>query len=311
MKVTEVQAAYPKWRHLPLGGAWQAHFWQIAVRVVTDVEVVGHGYGGGQPAVHVINDHLSRFLVGRTIGDVGDIAAAWDELYLVSIPYGRGGLAQMALSGVDLALWDALARAERCPVHRLIGPRSKGRVTAYATSGDLELTARYGYSAIKLSHRWRGKADYDSAAQRLAAARAAFGPAARLMVDCYLSWPVAVAARMAKLLAPYAPYWFEDVATPEHLAELAALRPRVKPRIQVKSARLATDNGSPLSRSFQLRCAAVSHSIPRDFSEPATCFGRLWSSSHMGCSESQNLRHTVCGETRIVLGDFLCHHSYG
>ena len=93
--------------------------------------VIGHGYGGGgQPAVQVINDHLSRFLVGRSIDDVSDIAAAWDELYRVSIPYGRGGLAQMALSGVDLALWDALARAERCPVHRLIGPRSKGRVTA-------------------------------------------------------------------------------------------------------------------------------------------------------------------------------------
>ena len=230
MKVTEVRAAYPKWRRLPPADAWQAHFWQIAVRVVTDVGVVGHGYGGGgQPAVQVINDHLSRFLVGRSIDDVSDIAAAWDELYRVSIPYGRGGLAQMALSGVDLALWDALARAERCPVHRLIGPRSKGRVTAYATSGDLELTARYGYSAMKLSHRWQGEADYDNAAERLAAARAALGPVARLMVDCYLSWSPAVADRMAELLAPYAPYWFEDVATPEHLAELAALRPRVKP----------------------------------------------------------------------------------
>ena len=47
----------------------------------------------------------------------------------------------MALSGVDLALWERWH--ERCPV-RLIGPRSKGRVTAYATGGDLELTARYG-----------------------------------------------------------------------------------------------------------------------------------------------------------------------
>ena len=82
-------------------------------------------------------------------------------------------------------------------------------------------------------------------------------------------------------------------------------------RIQVKSARLAADKSSPLPRSFQPRCAEVSHSIPRDFSEPANCFGRLWSSSHMSCSESRNLRHTVCGETRIVLGDFLCRHSYG
>ena len=230
MMVTEVRAAYPKWRRLPPADAWQAHFWQIAVRVDTDVGVVGHGYGGGgRPAVHVINDHLRRFLVGRSLGGVDDIAAAWDELYRVSIPYGRGGLAQMALSGVDLALWDALARAERVPVHRLIGPRTKGRVTAYATGGDLELAARYGYGAMKLSHRWRTEADFESAGELLAAARAALGPAARLMVDCYLSWPVAVAARMGELLAPYAPYWFEDVATPEHLDELAALRPRIKP----------------------------------------------------------------------------------
>ena len=74
-----------EWRQVRPADAWQAHFWQIAVRVVTD--------GGGgrarlrrrrQPAVQVINDHLSRFLVGRSIDDVSDIAAAWDELYRVS-----------------------------------------------------------------------------------------------------------------------------------------------------------------------------------------------------------------------------------
>ena len=75
MKVTDVRAAYSKWRRLPPADAWQAHFWQIAVRVVTDMGVVGHGYGGGgQPAVQVINDHLSRFLVERSISDVVDSA---------------------------------------------------------------------------------------------------------------------------------------------------------------------------------------------------------------------------------------------
>ena len=39
MKVTAVRAAYPKWRRLPPADAWQAHFWQIAVRAVTDVGV--------------------------------------------------------------------------------------------------------------------------------------------------------------------------------------------------------------------------------------------------------------------------------
>ena len=230
MKVTGVRAAYPNWRRLPPANAWQAHFWQIAVRVTTDAGVTGYGYGGGgRPAVHVINDHLRRFLIGRSIDDTAAIAAAWDELYRASIPYGRGGVAHMALSGIDLALWDALARAERCPVHALIGPRTKGPVRAYATGGGVELAARYGYSAYKLSHAWRGPDGYDTAAEGLAAARAALGPAAQIMVDCYMSWPAEVAARMATLLAPYAPHWFEDVATPDQLDELAALRPRVKP----------------------------------------------------------------------------------
>ena len=71
MEVTEVRAVYPRWRRLPSADAWQAHFWQIAVRVDTDVGVIGHGSGGGgQPAVHVINGHLRRFLVGRSIADV-------------------------------------------------------------------------------------------------------------------------------------------------------------------------------------------------------------------------------------------------
>ena len=40
MKVTEVRAAYPKWRQVRPADAWQAHFWQIAVRV-------GDRRGGG------------------------------------------------------------------------------------------------------------------------------------------------------------------------------------------------------------------------------------------------------------------------
>ena len=83
MKVTEVRAAYPKWRQVRPADAWQAHFWQIAVRVVTDVGVVGHGYGGGgQPAVQVINDHLSRFWSGDRSATwwtqpAADAASAW------------------------------------------------------------------------------------------------------------------------------------------------------------------------------------------------------------------------------------------
>ena len=155
------------------------------MRVVTAVGVVGYGHGGGgQPAVHVINDHLSRFLVERSIDEVGDIAAAWDELYRVRSRTGAAAWADGAERGGSGAVGRAGPR-RALPVHRLIGRRNKQLVTAYATGSDLELTARYGYTAMKLSHRWQGEADYDSATEWLAAPRGALGPAARLMVDCY------------------------------------------------------------------------------------------------------------------------------
>ncbi len=45
MKITGVKAFFPKYRHVP--PSWRTHFWQIVVRVETDLGVVGLGYGGG------------------------------------------------------------------------------------------------------------------------------------------------------------------------------------------------------------------------------------------------------------------------
>ena len=131
MKITSVKAVYPNYQHVV--PSWRTHFCQIVVRVETDMGVAGLGYGGGgAAAVEVVNRHFSELLVGQTIDTVDDITSAWDRLYDASLPYGRKGIAVMALSGVDLALWDLLGRAEGKPVHQLVGARTKDRVPAYA-----------------------------------------------------------------------------------------------------------------------------------------------------------------------------------
>ena len=67
MRITEVKACYPKWSRQP-GKIWQNCFWQIAVRVDTDIGVSGYGYGGGgEPGELVINRHLRHHLLGRKI----------------------------------------------------------------------------------------------------------------------------------------------------------------------------------------------------------------------------------------------------
>lgn len=228
MRITSVSAIYPNYRHVP--ASWRTHFWQIAVRVETDAGVTGFGYGGGgRAAVEVVNRHFAELLSGRQVDGVEDIASAWDMLYEASLPYGRKGVAVMALSGVDLALWDALGKAERKTVAELIGGVRKNRVRAYATGADTEWYAEQGFTAHKMPHRWSGPADYDTAAQAAEKARQSFGPDAAVMFDVYMSWDHDVTVEMAKRLREFNIHWFEDALTPDDLHGNARLRPLVKP----------------------------------------------------------------------------------
>lgn len=232
MKITAVSAVYPNYRNVP--ASWRTHFWQIVVRVETDAGVSGFGYGGGgRAAVEVVNRHFAELVAGRDLGSADAIAAIWDDLYRESLPYGRKGVAIMALSGLDLALWDALGKAERRPVYELLGGArpepNKDRVRSYATGVDQAWYAELGFSATKFPHRWNGEADYDSAAAGAARAREAVGEDGLVMIDTYMSWDSDVTTRMAGLLEEFNIYWFEDVCTPDELGAQAQLRPAVKP----------------------------------------------------------------------------------
>ncbi len=231
MKITDVSAVYPKYRHV--APSWRTHLWQIVVRVETDAGVVGHGYGGGgKAAVEIVNGHMRELVAGRRLDSVDDIFAAWDAVYYESIPYGRKGVGVMALSGVDLALWDALARAERAPVHALVGSRTKGRIPAYATGVDVEWYAEMGFRAHKFPHRATGgERDFETAERSAQRARDTLGDDARLMIDTYMTWDAETTIEMARRLAPYDIYWFEDVLTPDDLEGQAALRQPVKPTL--------------------------------------------------------------------------------
>ncbi len=111
MRIRDIQAIYPRYNHP--ANTWRTHFWQIVVRVEMDGGIVGWGYGGGGVgSVEVVNRHFRELLVGREFSSIEEIAQLWDMLYRACLPYGRGGIAIMALSGVDLALWDALGKAE-------------------------------------------------------------------------------------------------------------------------------------------------------------------------------------------------------
>jgi L-alanine-DL-glutamate epimerase-like enolase superfamily enzyme len=228
MNITSISAVYPNYRHTP--PSWRTHLWQIVVRVETDTGQVGWGYGGGgKAAVEIVNGHFAEILVGRSVNSISDIAETWDFLYAESIPYGRGGVAIMALSGVDLALYDALGKAESMPVAALLGEVNKDRMRCYATGPDTNWYAELGFTAQKMSHRWTGDASLDQAVRVAESARTALGHGAEVMFDVYMSWDSEITLRMSNALAHVGIHWFEDVLTPDDLQELGTLRARICP----------------------------------------------------------------------------------
>ena len=259
MRITDIKAVYPEYRHV--APSWRTHFWQIAVRVDTDAGITGWGYGGGgRASEHVVNGHFRELLLQRPLGDVGDIESIWSDLYQASVPYGRKGIAVMALSGVDLALWDLLGRAEGVSVCQLLGGQQRARVRAYASGSDLEWFAEQGFTATKTSIKPNeatqgavagdGASGGDASERAVEAAvswaekaRQQLGAQASLMVDAYMSWTPALTVALAGALAQFGIYWLEDALPADDLIELAALRPQVKPALLAGGEHEFTQHG--------------------------------------------------------------------
>ena len=54
-------------------------------------------------------------------------------MYRKTMAFGRKGIGMVAISAVDIALWDVLGKAAGQPVYRLLGGRTKPRIPVYAS----------------------------------------------------------------------------------------------------------------------------------------------------------------------------------
>jgi len=142
---------------------------------------------------------------------------------------GRQGLVGMALSGLDMALWDALGRAHGAPVARLLGGAARklpaydsyGIVDPAADRALLERSVARGFRAIKIKI---GDGDVDKDVATVAAVRAIVGTEVALMVDYNQSLTVPEARRRIARLAAYDLHWVEEPVPAEDLAGHAAVR---------------------------------------------------------------------------------------
>ncbi len=216
---------------------WFGPFSQLAgsilVRIQTDQGITGWGLGGGGgAAVYIIEHHLRDLLIGA---NALNVELLWDQMFASTSFYGRRGLPVMAMSGVDLALWDIAGKHAGRPAWGLLGAAMGEKTPAYFTGGKVDLGLKLGFRAFKLGPRY-GPADgvkgmRDTEAE-LREARRAIGPDSLLMIDCLARWDVAYTLAMAERLADLKLYFIEEPLYPDDMAGYAELCRQVRgPRI--------------------------------------------------------------------------------
>jgi L-alanine-DL-glutamate epimerase-like enolase superfamily enzyme len=185
-------------------------------------EGIGYTYtvGTGGAAVHaLLARDLAPLLSGREAERIEEI---WQAMWWALHYGGRGGAQALAISAVDIALWDLRARRQGMPLWRVLGGFDP-RVPCYAGGIDLDLSVdallrqtddnlARGFRAIKMKV---GRPSLSQDVERVRAMRAHLGADVPLMVDANMRWSVDDAIRAARALAQFDPVWLEEPTNPD------------------------------------------------------------------------------------------------
>jgi L-alanine-DL-glutamate epimerase-like enolase superfamily enzyme len=180
---------------------------------------LGYTYSAAATA-QLIADDLAETILGKDVFSVSQIHAAMIRRVR---NLGHCGIARMAISAVDAALWDLKARLLDLPLVRLLGPRrthipiyGSGGFTTYTEDQLREQLAGWVEQGIP---RVKMKVGADPALDphRVRVAREAIGPSADLMVDGNNAFDRRGALEFMQAVADQGVKWFEQpLATEDH-----------------------------------------------------------------------------------------------
>lgn len=213
----------------------------VATHVVRSDGAEGWGFSWspqiGAPAVHAMLDHdIAPAAVGRPAAPGEAWQGLWEHLHEA----GGGGVTTIALAGLDLALWDAEARAAGTSVSHLIG-RRRERVRAYGSGVNLhypldDLLAQVerwieaGFRAVKIKV---GTPDLAEDLDRVAAVRDLLGPDRALILDANQRWDLDRASTSVEALSRFDLAWIEEPLRADDLDGHAELARRIEVPIAV------------------------------------------------------------------------------
>jgi D-galactarolactone cycloisomerase len=216
---------------------WVTERNSLVIELVTDEGIVGwgeslcHGQQSPYMAKTIIDQVLTPAITGMSVFDVEVI---WETLYNFTRPIGQAGICINAISGIDVAIWDALGKFHNQPVSNLIGGRFRNKVEAYATGFQRKPDRKYPEDALKEAARhvangFKGikvKVGFgvEDDIAYLRAVKESVGKDIKVMCDFNSAYNVAQARKILYSLKDVDIFFYEELLAPEDIEGYIALR---------------------------------------------------------------------------------------
>jgi L-alanine-DL-glutamate epimerase-like enolase superfamily enzyme len=196
------------------------HHRLVVAEIATDEGLKGLGYSlifGGHGANSVLaylNEQLKPLLLGE---DPLAVERLWQKMYRGDRGVRRVGIAGMALSALDIGVWDLAGKAAKLPLFKMWGAVSD-RIACYGSGG----WAKYGEKdLVAEAERYAGLGcryykmkvhDPDPMVnrKRVETVRKALGPGVKMMVDVNQKLDVVANVRQAAMLEDLDLVWYEE-----------------------------------------------------------------------------------------------------
>ncbi len=196
---------------------------------------LGYTYGSSGSA-KVVTDALAEAVIGI---DAMAIPTAWNAMWRRVRNLGTGGVAAMAISAVDAALWDLKARLLGVPLVTLLGPL-RTAVAVYGSGGFTSYSERelldqlggwVGHGIPRVKMKIGREPDQDLG--RVRAVRAEIGDKAELFVDANGAYHRKQACQLGEAFADAGVRWFEEPVSSDDLAGLRLVRDRAPAALEI------------------------------------------------------------------------------
>ena len=248
MKISSIKShvlRYELDKELGYSQQYYKHRTAHLVEIETDEGITGWGecFGPGNIALankYIVEKVIQPLIIGE---DPINKEYIWHKVYNLLRDSGQKGMPIQALSGIDIALWDILAKKAKLPLYQLLGGKTNNKIPVYGYGMMLQKKSveelcelfkkeanqikEKNFKAMKMKVGLGPKEDL----KLVSAVREAIGNDFKLMVDANHAYNKNDALYVGRGLDEMEIYWFEEPVAPEDYDGYKELKEKLKTNI--------------------------------------------------------------------------------